>query len=164
MANYFIINFGEWIIQILPIKLRKTRMTAWLLAQIKPIETLYAQFLRFRNESIYKIDHTPQVFSMVNVLNDNFDIALRRIRIIDGEYKSPTYFYEPQEDNSVHFYEPTESSPIHFYEPQELLLLGVDFVVILPQNLGITFSEMTRLRALIDFYRLPDKTYEIIIQ
>lgn len=161
MDNVFNIKLNEYILHLLPINLRKTRMVHWLLCQIKPLQDIYGKFKTLRAESIYKIEHTPQVYSMVNVFNDAFDLAQRRIRIVDGIYKSPVYFFEPEETAPVHFYEPEEDNAVYFYEPDELILLDVDFIILLPFGLNLTPSEMIRLKALCDFYRSPDKTYEI---
>lgn len=161
MDKVFKIKLNEYIVHLLPIALRKTRMVHWLLCQIKPLQNLHTRFMNLRADAIYKIDHTPQVYSMVNVFNDAFDVGLRRIRIVDGIYKSPVYFFEPEETAPVHFYEPEEDNAVYFYEPEELKLLDVDFIVLLPFGLNLTDSEMIRLRALCDFYRSPDKTYEI---
>lgn len=161
MDKVFNIKLNEYVVHLLPTVLRKTRMVHWLLCQIKPLQELHTKFMALRADATYKIEHTPQVYSMVNVLNDAFDLGQRRIRIVDGVYKSPVYFYEPEETSPVHFYEPEEENFVYFYEPEELELLDVDFIVLLPQGLSLTDSEMIRLRALVDFYRSPDKTYEI---
>lgn len=161
MNNIFKIKLKEYVVHLLPTLLRKSRMVTWLLCQIKPLEDLHKQFLRLRRESIYKIEHTPQVYSMVHVFNDAFDRWERRIRIEDGVYKQPVYFYEPTEAKPVHFYEAAENKGVYFLEPEELKVFDVDFIIRLPTDLKLTDAEMIRLRALCDFYRSPDKTYEI---
>lgn len=159
--NVFNINIDKYIVHLLPTKLRQPRIIHWLLCLIKPVKDLYNQFFQYRLNAIYKIEHTPQSYSMVNVFNDAFDFASRRIRIVDGIYKAPVYFYEPEETNPVHFYEPIENNPVYFYEPEELENFDVDFIILLPFGLNLPPAEMIRLRALCDFYRSPDKTYLI---
>ena len=68
-------------------------------------------------------------------------------------------FYQPEETKPVHFYE--EEPPVYFYEPGELENLDVDFVVVIPLALSLSEASIIRLRSLIDFYRLPDKTYTL---
>lgn len=161
MDNFFNINISQLVVHWLPVDLRKSWAVHWLQCLAKPFKDIYASFFLFRTNTNYKLDHNMQVYSMVNVFNDKFDNALRRIRIVDGIYKSPVYFYEPEENNPVHFYEAEENNPVIFYEPNELELLDVDFIIMLPLGLNLTDAEMIRLRAECDFYRSPDKTYEI---
>jgi hypothetical protein len=104
------------------------------------------------------------------VLNDAFDQQERRIYIVDGVYRSALYFYNPEENEPIHFYNQEEDQAQYFYNPSELQNLDVDFVVVLPQSFSRDASRRAivnevnpqelRIRALVDFYRLPDKTYE----
>lgn len=161
MINFFNININEFVAHLLPVNLRKTRLVHWLLCLSFPFKNIYTLFTGFRNTTNYKLDHTMQVYSMVNVFNDKFDQSLRRIRIVDGIYKSPVYFFEPEENAPVHFYEATPA--VIFYEPEELALLDVDFVILLPFGFVLSAAEEIRMRAECDYYRSPDKTYEIRI-
>ncbi len=158
-TNIYNLSLPRFVTLLLPINLRKTKMLSWLFALITPYKELLTWFKIFRQESSYKIVHTPQVYSMENVLNDAFDPQLRRIYIQDGLYKSAVYFYEPAESKPVHFFEITPE--VYFYEPEELLKLDVDFVVVLPSGMLLTEAETFRIKSLIDYYRLPDKTYNL---
>lgn len=158
-TNIYNISLPRLVLLLLPLPYRKQSWVSWLLALIAPFKELNVLFKIFRKDSSYKILHTPQVYSMENVLNDAFDPTLRRIYIVDGIYKAPVYFYEPDENKPVHFFEIEPA--VYFYEPGELEHLDVDFVVVLPLGMNLTDSEMIRLKALIDYYRLPDKTYTI---
>ena len=164
--NVYNLNWNSIGVELLPRVLRQPKWAAWLLAVFKPNSNLHTQFINYRRKSNYKIDHTPQVFSMENVLNDAFDQGQRRIYITDGVYLSALYFYNPEENNPVHFYNPEEPEQHpRFYDPQELEQLDVDFVVVLPLEFENVYTEdspqMLRLRSLVDTYRLPDKTYQI---
>lgn len=155
-------DLNQMVIHYLPIKLRQGRMIAWLQCLIKPVVNLHTQFINYRRDALYKIEHTPQVFHLENVLNDAFDIQLRRIYISDGAYRDGVYFYNPEEQKPVPFYDPEENAPVHFYDGAELFSLDTDFVVVVPFELRE--AQEIRLRSLIDFYRLPDKTYKIEIE
>ncbi len=158
-TNIYNFSLARLVVLLIPLVLRKQQTISWLLALITPYKELNTWFKIYRNNSSYKILHTPQVYSMENVLNDAFDTDLRRIYIVDGLYKSAVYFYEPNENKPIHFFEIEPA--VYFYEPGELEHLDVDFVVVLPLGMNLTNAEMIRLKALIDFYRLPDKTYTI---
>lgn len=160
-SKVYDIDFEKLVIHLLPVELRKSRMIAWLRSLVKPIANIHRQFVNYRRDAIYKIEQTPQVFSMENVLNDAFDVQLRRIRIGDGAYRDGVYFYNPNENKPVPFYDPAEDSPVHFFDGAELFSLDTDFVVSVPFELNE--AQEIRMRSLIDFYRLPDKTYNIQI-
>lgn len=157
--SIFNIDLLRFIAELLPLRRRKAQFINWCYSLLKPSRNLYDAFIAYRAKSLYKIQHTSQVYSHENVLNDSFDVVARRIYITDGLYKDAVRFYEPEEDKPVHFYE--ETPVVRFYEPEELILLDVDFIVVVPRALNLTAAEVIRLRSLIDTYRLPDKTYEI---
>lgn len=158
-SKVYDIRLNDLVIHSLPINLRQSKMIAWLRCLVKPVVNLHTQFITFRRNSLYKIEHTPQVFALENVLNDAFDVQLRRIRIGDGAYRDGVWFYNPEEQKPVFFYDPTENAPVHFYDGGQLQSLDVDFVVSVPFELRE--SQIIRMKSLIDFYRLPDKTYRI---
>jgi len=158
-TNIYNLSLARLVVLLLPLALRKQQTVSWLFALITPYKDLNTLFKIFRKDSLYKIQHTPQVYSMENVLNDAFDPQLRRIYITDGLYKSAVYFYEPDENKPVHFFE--IEPPVYFYEADELNHLDVDFVVVLPSEMSLTEAEIFRLKSLVDYYRLPDKTYTI---
>jgi hypothetical protein len=97
------INFGRLVANILPIKRRTAIMIQWLLSLIEPIAQMHIQFIRFRVDANYKLEHTQQVFSIENVLNDAFDTTQRGIFIEDGVYTFPVWFYDRAEDKPVFF-------------------------------------------------------------
>lgn len=160
-SKIYDLHLNQLIVHFLPTGLRRTKMISWLRCLIKPMVNIHTQFINYRRDTNYKIDHTPQVFSMENVLNDAFDVQLRRIIISDGAYRDGVYFYNPEEQKPVHFYDPDENSPVHFFDGSELFSLDTDFVVLVPFQL--TEAQEIRMRSLIDFYRLPDKTYNLQI-
>ena len=152
-------SINDLVVHFLPVNYRKAKHIAWLRSLVKPLVNLHTQFINYRRNALYKIEHTPQVFSLENVLNDAFDVQLRRIRIGDGAYRDGVYFYNPEEQKPVYFYDPAENAPVHFFDGAELFSLDTDFVVSVPFELNE--AQEIRMRSLIDFYRLPDKTYKI---
>lgn len=157
MSNIYRIDHHKLIIQLLPLLLRKAAHVAWLSVLVTPWKLLHSSFMIKRNDWRYQLTHTPQVFSLENVLNDSFDSEQRRIYIVDGDYIDAIRFYEPADDRPVRFYEDTPQ--VRFYEPSAFDLLDVDFVVRIP--LALSAAEELRFRALLDFYKLPDKTYTL---
>lgn len=158
-SKVYDIDFNSLVVHYLPMGLRKPKIIAWLRCLVKPVVNLHTRFRNYRREAIYKIEHTPQVFSLESVLNDAFDVQLRRIYIGDGAYRDGVYFYNPEENKPVPFYNPEENKSVYFFEGGQLYSLDTDFVVQVPFALSEALE--IRMRSLIDFYRLPDKTYRI---
>lgn len=155
--NVYRIDYDKLVVQLLPILLRKATQAVWLRTLITPWVSLHTSFMGKRAQWRYQLLHTPQVFSLENVLNDSFDSSERRIYIVDGDYIDAIRFYEPSDSRAVHFYETTPE--VRFYEPSAFDVLDVDFVVHIP--LTLSAAEELRFRALLDFYKLPDKTYTL---
>lgn len=158
-STIFNIDFATFILQLLPSFLRRIRWHRWLLALTVPSQDLHAKFLQYRASTNYKLEHTPQVFSMENVLNDAFDPIQRRIYIQDGIYRSPVRFYDRSLNSPVRFYDAADEEPVRFFDRESLLVLDVDFIVKIPITLVLPAADLLRLQALVDFYRLPDKTF-----
>ena len=159
--SIFNIDFNRLIGLLVPIRRRKPKMLHWLMALNAPVIELYNSFLQYRASTLYKLNYTPQVFSIENVLNDAFDRIQRRIYIEDGEYTFPVYFYDRNDDKPVRFPDRGDDGAVRFYDRSSLLVSDVDFTVVLPQGLGLSDAEMIRLNALIDFYKLPDRTHTV---
>lgn len=157
MNHVYRIDFTKLVAQLLPLLLRQAAQVAWLRTLVTPWVVLHKSLLAKRATWRYQLTHTPQVFSLENVLNDNFDPEHRRIYIVDGEYIDAVRFYEPADNRPVRFYEDTPK--VRFYDPSAFDLLDVDFVVHIP--LTLSAAEELRFRALLDFYKLPDKTYTL---
>ncbi|WP_394749471.1 hypothetical protein [Spongiimicrobium salis] len=155
------INFDRLIVLLLPMRKRKPRIINLLMCLASPIKEIHSRFVGYRETAIYRVSHTAQVFSMENVINDAFDRTQRRIYILDGEYVYPVYFYDRAINRPVRFSDRASAAPIRFNDRSSLEKIEVDFSVVLPSSLRLDEAETTRLRALIDFYRLPDKTYTI---
>ncbi|MEM8506250.1 MAG: hypothetical protein AAF717_00410 [Bacteroidota bacterium] len=162
MYNHiFNIDFYRFVAMLLPTAWRRSRMIHWLQCLISPAVDLYNQFLQYRDAKIYEIEHTSQVFSIEMVLNDSFDQIQRRIRIEDGVYTFPVYFYDRLDDLPVRFNDRSANSPQRFFDRSNLGLFDVDFTVVLPLGLNLSNAEMIRLKSTVDLYKLPDKTYSV---
>lgn len=167
-ANFYHINWNRLTVLLLPMLLRGARMRAWLYSLVAPIKALHEKFLVFKAESIYKIEHTPQKYSMEKVLNEEFDPDLVRIYIEDGEYFEQLYVFSQEEDQPIFVFDQSEYQPVFVYAQDDPEATSVDFNVVLPlvfeNDFNIGSNARNKLEALINFYRLPDKTYKIIFE
>ena len=165
--NFYRVNWRKFANDLLLMELRKPALKAYLNALLQPVQKLHADFLTYRKNALYRVQHNSQIASVEAVLNDAFDTVFRRIRIQNVAFKEPVYFYEPLENKEVWFYEPADDKPVYFYEESELTGSGVDFVVCVPTVLQPNNSTeenalLTKMRGLIDYYKLYSKNYNIL--
>lgn len=165
--SIFSIDYNKLSVLLLPTDSRKAKKKALLKVYLSPIRRIYNEFLTFRNNSIYKLEHGSQIASLEDVLNDMFDNSLRRIRITNVTFREPTYFYEPEENKEVFFYEPEDNNPVFFYEDEDFAGDGVDFVVMVPPDLRPAQPTdenafIIKMEGLINYYKLYSKNYKIV--
>ena len=163
----YLIEWQKFINDYLIIAFRVPSVKAWCAALINPVKQLHSAFITYREFCLYRVRHNCQIVYMEAVLNDHFDNELRRIRIINSEFKEGLYFYEPEENKEVYFYEPEENKPVYFHEPDGFDGNGVDFIVCVPPDLQpadepTEIALTTRMKGQIDYYKLYSKNYKIV--
>lgn len=157
---------GWWYVQfcklsqlLTPTFLRNARMKAWTCLLVFPIQQLYNRWANNRRENLYTLEHNSQVCYLRKVLNDRFDAKLRRIIITDGQSLDQLYIYTEGEEKPLFLHGESEGQTPVFLHPAAAYAGGADFYVIVPFDLN--YNELA-MRALVDFYRLASKRYEII--
>lgn len=96
------VDYNKLVILLLPTFLRKPKLIAFLRALITPLSNLHYQFLQHQRDDHYKLDHNWQVCYLEKVLNDRFDVSVKRIRIIEGEKYERQYIYtEGEKSKSI---------------------------------------------------------------
>lgn len=151
----FDIDFSKLILWLLPHFLRRRRLFSFIGCLCFPVIKLYDEFILFRSETIYKLDHTGQVFSLENVLNDRFDTVSRRIFITDAYTKQRKYIYARVE------VKPKFLGFIYLHNRADYADTGVDFIVWIPGSVYVSEEDMYEVRALLNFYKLAGKRYKI---
>ncbi|AZI53912.1 hypothetical protein EIB75_10580 [Epilithonimonas vandammei] len=149
---WFNTDFQKLVKLHLPTTMRTAEMQQWVQSLTAPIIYLNNDFLEFRNNNLYILQHNSQVCYMRGVLNDKFDPQQRRIYIDDGDLHTRQYIYTDGEKK------PKYLGTMYLYDDAEYEDTGVDFVVWIPENLEYDDFEM---RAQIDRYRLASKRYKI---
>ncbi|GAA4465262.1 hypothetical protein GCM10023093_17110 [Nemorincola caseinilytica] len=158
MFNIDLFSLGT---QLLPVRWRKPRMSAWIRCLLTPLNTLYTLFLNNRSGNHYRLSHTGQVCSLEALLNDAYDPG-RHISIEDGPFLDPLFIYIPDEDRDVPISLVSElphddyEAPIYLLTVAETATEAEQFVVRYPTSISASFDEI-RWRALIDQYRLVGK-------
>lgn len=160
MANdkIYVIDWKKLLLWLIPTPLRKVVLLQWMIAITYPLQRILSVFLLFRNNTIYWLGINSQVCYMEKMLNDKYDNLLRRIYIAKPDSFDPIYIYLTAELKPVYLFTIPENAPVYLYTKAETLVGGVDFIVVVPIELDLNFVEMN---ALIDKYKLPDKTQAI---
>jgi len=139
-------------VMLLPTLSRKGRTMAWLRALTFPISQLYSKWAAFRDRNLYILAHSGQVVYLRKALNDSFDPTLRRIQIVDGNRFKPVYIFTNGEQK------PLFDSPVYLSQESDLADTGVDFIVLLPEDIQFNNFDMTEF---IDLYKIASKRYKI---
>lgn len=150
----------------LPLKMRKPKTIAYLNALIIPVIEVYDAFVKFKDQSFYKLNHNSQVCYLEAVLNDEFDTYLRRIYIKNARILEPNWLYHPEDNKPKFIYNESDNAPQFLYHPNDFEGDGVDFIVHVPLVLKpLTALEVlrleTKMKGLINYYKLYSKNYII---
>lgn len=159
-TNIFTVNWNRLVNWLTPVPLRKPKMTAMLITVAKPVKDLYSDFLGYRDFTNYWLNINPQVCFMQKALNDRWDIADRRIRIVDAiEYNASPLFLKA-ENKPSRLFTKAEGIPKVLYTKAETAAFTVDFIVKVPADVVFDMSEM---RAFVEAMKLASKTFQIKI-
>ncbi|WP_299459326.1 hypothetical protein [uncultured Microscilla sp.] len=163
------IDWNKFVRWLIPSYLKKeqARHLAWLQVMLAPIKTLYERFVAFRVATQLEIAISNQTMVLEEELNRRLGLS-REIVIINQTYqKNRRYIYYLSEASSLQYYryslsEITEKNLL----PKFSYTLGefqgeFDFVV---QTPALAADQQLQIRAFINKYKLPDKTYTIIIK
>ncbi len=167
MENVYNNNWNNFIISNLPFEERKPKTIKWLNVILKPIVRLHIEFLAFRNQALYKVNHNSQICFLQAVLNDVFDNTQRRIIIRNAILREPLWFYEPEENKPVLFYEESDNKPVYFREESEFIGDGADFLVLVPIDIKPTNTQelnafIIKMEGQLNYYKLFVKNYKIL--
>lgn len=166
-SNIYNIDFAKLANLLTPPFLRKRKLIDWLIALLKPLEEVNLSFKKFREDSIYKVTHNGQVYSLQAVLNDAYDNDLRRIRIKDSLFIDPLYIYPEDDERPVYIYpEGQDPDQVYVYDDSVFDDIDVDFIVCIPveyrpadpQELNVL---LIQIKSLINYYKIASKTYII---
>ncbi|MDP1812327.1 MAG: hypothetical protein Q8K66_13075 [Sediminibacterium sp.] len=150
----FNFSFNKLQNQLLPSFLRTPVTVGWLQSLIYPVKNIYDQFIAYRLDKLYELEHNGQVFSLENVLNDRFDSVARRIYLTDGLTKNRIYIYTRNENKPFFL-------PKFIFNRGDYTDTGVDFIVWIPNAIVISLEEMYELRAKVNKYKTDPKRYKV---
>jgi hypothetical protein len=160
MSTFFELDYDRLVRLLLPVRLRRTVMVAWLQCLVAPLRHIYQLFTAHRSANLYTLGHNSQVVYLTAALNDTFDSALRRIYLTERLPTDPLYLYRRAENNPLWIGRNVEAGsttypiPQWLYNRTEVATSSMNFLIMAPAGL---VYDLDRLRALTDKYRLPSK-------
>lgn len=153
-----------------PVRLRGPKRLAWLECLLSAVAAPYADLMAFRANYLYVLGHGPQVCFLQGALNDVFDNVDRGIFISDGPRNFPVYIYRDDEEKPVWLATDGEVGSTAYAAPQwlftddEIYSSGVDFIVNVPSAVaGAGGYDVNYLKAIVNRYKLPNKSYSVNI-
>ena len=168
--NRYLLNIELLVNRLLPTAFKKVAFwRVWIAALLTPLQTLHSNFLVYARQARKEASYNSQTAVFEFLLNERFNNSQTGIFIdnvffnltIAQEYRfyiSEAGFGYPS--NYWKFL--SEGNPQNYSVFQnELFSFGATFIVNVPIALQGVIDE-NELRAVIDRYRLADKTYQII--
>jgi len=150
---WYNVDFKKLTVLLLPLAVRRVKLVNFFNVFMSPIIIIYDNWMIFRSENVFKLNHNAQVCYLRKALNDLFDPQQRRIYIEDGSRFVREYLYTQAE------LKPKYMGGITLYLNSDYSDTGVDFVVRAPQS--VIGTSLDSLIASISFYKLGGKRYKI---
>jgi hypothetical protein len=155
------LNTKDFIVKILPHKLRKVRLMKLLGVVMVSFNRLQNDFSAYKKEVLYKLSVNGQTIQIEWFLNDAFDSIQRRIQILHKK-STNKYLYNKEEGQiRLYVYNKGEThSPVFLRTKGENTGSGLttNFLVQAPSELQL---ENGKLKANIDRHKLAGKNYII---
>lgn len=160
--NVYDINVRRLALLTLPTIWRRPLMGALVYAAVSPIARYVGELRAFRKEKRYRLTHNGQVCRLRGVLNDEFDPVRRRILIEDADSAGTVEaerIWMREEGRWVMLPRRGEGAAMTHRQGYGGIS-GYDFWVTVPEELRDSIDE-TRLRAIVNTYRLASKRYTV---
>lgn len=153
----FQIDYKRLVLLLLPTFLRRPRIFAFLTAFVFGISEIHARFLKSREAALCRIRRNGQVCHLGGMLNDEFDPALRRITITDGDAEGDWLM-------AMHADQPYQlfvGNGDEFVYAESLIIANTAiFYVCVPWPQS-DVNQTNRMRNLLNEYKLLSKKYTI---
>lgn len=152
---WYKVDWDRLILLLLPTFLRKPVLFGYIRALVSPIASLYYKWLvQVRDQNLKTLNYNGQRCYLRGALNDNFDSELRRITIGDTAQLDQDYLYTQAENLDVYLGTMYLESDFNYVSG------AVDFLVNVPA--AILNEKINEITALVDFYKLAGKSYQLV--
>lgn len=156
------VNIKRLALLTLPTWLRRPLCGALIYAGVSPLGRLLQELRAFRRTTHYRLSHNGQVCKLRGVLNDEFDPGFRRIEIEDRESsgeREASRIWRRETGRWV-MLPRRGSGAVSIHREGFSGTSGYDFWVTVPGDIMTTEKE-TRLRAIVNMYKLAAKRYAV---
>lgn len=151
---WYNINWNKYAAELIPTRLRQSKLIAYVKVLISPLVNLHDEFLKQQSEDYHKLNHNGQICYLRKALNDRFDNSQRRIYIGNGNQFTRKYLYTRAEARPI-FLGKTYLHSRNDYEDT-----SVDFIVFVPASILATLTE--QIKAEINYFKEGVKTYKLV--
>lgn len=151
---WYKVDWDRLLLLLLPTFLRKPVLFAYIKALVSPIASLHYSWERYREGNLKKLSYNGQRCYLRKALNDYCDPDLRRIFIGDTQGSEPDYLYTQEENLDVYL------GTMYLETEFNYSTTTIDFLVNVPQD--VLDAKINEITALLEFYKLAGKSYQII--
>jgi hypothetical protein len=160
--RYYDIDLKKHVAQVLPSFMRHVGLLTLLWSAVASITVFYRKFTTYRIAATYRLNHNGQVCYLRGMLNDNFDNTQRRITVEDaGTVIEPSRIFWRSEDKAKRIYLRSAYKEWIINRRGFGATGAYDFVIKIPSGLSLS-TDLTRLKALANSYKLVSKRYSIL--
>lgn len=155
-------NIKRLALLTLPLKLRRPLVGALIYSGVAPLAKLLNELRKYRSEMSYRLRHNGQVCKLRGVLNDEFDPEARRIRVEDSDSAGGAEASKAwiREEGRWVMVPRRGNGKAQLHREGFTGTGGYDFWVTVPIELRDPETE-TRMRSLVNMYKLASKRYAI---
>lgn len=150
---WYNLNIKKFNIFLLIPMLRNPILIKYLFSINNPLQDIHYNWLQFRKDNLYKLNHNSQVCYLRKALNDRFDPIQRRIIITGSHRYKQQYIYTKPENKTKYL------GTMHLRMDSDFADNGADFLVLVPKEL--LNNDNFEMKALINYYKLASKRYRI---
>lgn len=155
------VNIKRLALLLLPTFWRRPLLAAVTYASVAPVQELHTRFMRWKQQTDYRLRHNGQVCHLEAVLNDLFDPGERRITVTDnGENGWQMTLHLRETDRSLLVPPRSAGRAVLLNRRGYGGVNGYDFWVNLPLALRPKI-DLEQARAVINSYKLASKRYSI---
>lgn len=157
--SFFNVRFKKLVRDNIPKEFRKPKILIFMDFAISEVKILYEKFKSDWRKLNYKIDHGQHITQLEAVLNDEFDMAFRRIRVENAPVVFfPAYTYLKEENKPIALFTAFENNPVSLSTNDEIDFAGIDFKILIPVTIPF---DQTQMIAIVEKLKVPGTVYII---
>lgn len=157
MNSIYNVNWFRLVKMLVLPAIAKPTLLAFINSALAPLRTKYDEFLNFKIDAEYRVNHNGQVCYLQKMLNDKFDNSLRRIKVQNVKPKEQLWVYQPEDEKPVYVYDEIDH-PVYVYNKEDYYN-EFDFEVLIPPFLN---TQINLMKVQINYFQIYSKNYQIV--